>query len=196
MPYTAVGLVIAWLAVAGNPPLSRFFSQDEIISTAYLTDHYGLWIVSLVAAVFTGFYMTRLIFLTFYGNERWHPDPSAPAAPEPDPEQFADSDPSPTVSYGEQPRVPTVDAPPHESPGIMIMPIVVLAALAAVAGFVNMPLRGADYFDQWLNPSFRGVETVDPNSFVQGATLELVSAIIALIGLSVAYVLYRRGLSR
>ena len=73
LPYTAFGMVVAWLAIAGLPPLSGFFSKDEIISTAFLDDDYGLWIVALVAAVFTGFYMTRLIFLTFYGNERWQP---------------------------------------------------------------------------------------------------------------------------
>ena len=73
LPYTAFGMVVAWLAIAGLPPLSGFFSKDEIISTAFIDDDYGLWIVALVAAVFTGFYMTRLIFLTFYGNERWQP---------------------------------------------------------------------------------------------------------------------------
>ena len=106
LPYTAFGMVVAWLAIAGLPPLSGFFSKDEIISTAFIDDDYGLWIVALVAAVFTGFYMTRLIFLTFFGNERWQPvtpgrgSAQGEVAHAATAEDLADSDPSPTVSYG------------------------------------------------------------------------------------------------
>ena len=71
LPYTAFAMVVAWLAIAGVPPFSGFWAKDEIISSAYEASDYGLWIVALIAAVFTGFYMTRLIFMTFYGNERW-----------------------------------------------------------------------------------------------------------------------------
>src|SRR5262249_22762874 len=80
LPHTAFGLVIAWLAVSGLPPLSGFFSKDEVITDAFVDDKFGLWILALVAAVFTGFYMTRLIFLTFFGNERWHPGAEPPSA--------------------------------------------------------------------------------------------------------------------
>ena len=110
LPYTAFGMVVAWLAIAGLPPLSGFFSKDEIISTAFIDDDYGLWIIALVAAVFTGFYMTRLIFLTFYGNERWQPATEAEEAAQGElahavtTEDLADSDPSPTVSYGDAGR--------------------------------------------------------------------------------------------
>jgi NADH-quinone oxidoreductase subunit L len=68
LPYTAMGMVVAWLAIAGVPPLSGFFSKDEIITEVFLAHDYGLWVIALVAAIFTGLYMTRLIFLTFYGN--------------------------------------------------------------------------------------------------------------------------------
>ena len=71
LPYTAFAMVVAWLAIAGIPPFSGFWAKDEIISSSYEASDYGLWIVALVAAVFTGFYMTRLILMTFYGNERW-----------------------------------------------------------------------------------------------------------------------------
>ncbi len=50
MPYTALSMVVAWLAIAGVPPLSGFFSKDEIISQAFLRDDYGLWVVGIVAA--------------------------------------------------------------------------------------------------------------------------------------------------
>jgi NADH-quinone oxidoreductase subunit L len=138
--------------------------------------------------------MTRLIFLTFYGNERWDAH-----APEPLPvvsggSDDDDSDPSPTVSYGDPIAYPAHAVAPHESPGTMTGPILLLAFLAAVIGFINMPFHGLDFFDEWLEPSFRGVEFHEPSSFLQGATLEVVAVILALIGISIAYLLYRRGL--
>jgi NADH-quinone oxidoreductase subunit L len=198
LPYTALGMIVAWLAIVGLPPLSGFFSKDEVISTAFIDDDYGLWVIALVAAVFTGFYMTRLVFLTFFGNERWRAQPDTVQEPELadpgfDPE---DSEPSPTVSYGDPVRWPEEDLPPHESPWIMTVPVLVLATLAAVAGFVNMPLRGIEYFDDWLAPSFRGIEDVEPSSFAQGLTLEVVSVALALVGIGLAYALYRHGLRR
>jgi len=195
LPYTALGMIVAWLAIVGLPPLSGFFSKDEIITSAFVDHDYGLWVVALVAAVFTGFYMTRLVFLTFFGNERWHPEPGAADAPvaEIDTE---DSDPSPTVSYGDPVHLPHEDRAPHESPWIMTLPILALAGLAAVAGFVNMPLRGVEYFDDWLAPSFRGIENAEPSSFAQGLALEIVSVLLAMIGIGLAYALYRHGLRR
>jgi NADH-quinone oxidoreductase subunit L len=106
----------------------------------------------------------------------------------------ADSDPSPTVSYGEPIAFPDHAAEPHESPGTMTGPILVLATLAALIGFINMPFEGLDFFDQWLEPSFPGVEVHEPSSFFQGATLEVLAVILAVIGISIAYLLYRRGL--
>jgi NADH-quinone oxidoreductase subunit L len=198
LPYTAMGMVVAWIAIAGIPPLSGFFSKDEIITEVFLAHDYGLWVIALAAAIFTALYMTRLIFMTFYGNERWHP-----AEPEPvpvvaggadDADPDADSDPSPTVSYGDPVHPPQHVAPPHESPGTMTGPILVLAGLAAVIGFLNMPFHGLDFFDQWLEPTFRRVRVEEPSSFFQGATLEVLAVALALVGIFLAYGMYRRGL--
>jgi NADH-quinone oxidoreductase subunit L len=201
LPFTAFGMVVAWLAIAGLPPLSGFFSKDEIISSAFLDDDYGLWVIALIAAAFTGFYMTRLIFLTFYGNERWRPRTTDEAAAQGEVQpveaaDLADSDPSPTVSYGDPVIAPHHEAPPHESPWIMYVPILTLAALAAVAGFINLPFKSLEFFDDWLEPSFHGATNVDPQSFVQGLTLEIVSVVLALAGIFLAYRLYRIGLAR
>ena len=201
LPFTAFGMVVAWLAIAGLPPLSGFFSKDEIITSAFVDKDYGLWVIALIAAVFTGFYMTRLIFLTFYGNERWHPltaeEAEAQGEIQPlDPPDLADSDPSPTVAYGTPVVARQHASPPHESPWVMYVPILSLAALAAVAGFVNMPLASTDFFDDWLDPSFRGVAPIEPSSFAQGLTLEIVSVLLALTGIFLAYRLYRIGLAR
>jgi NADH-quinone oxidoreductase subunit L len=206
LPYTAMGMVVAWLAISGIPPLSGFFSKDEIITQVFLAHDYGLWLVALVAAIFTGLYMTRLIFLTFYGNARF--ELAAPAAAEAVPVvsggsddaaapvagDGVDSDPSPTVAFGEPIAYPDHPQAPHESPGTMTGPILLLAFLAAVIGFLNMPFHGLDFFDRWLEPSFPNVHEQEPTSFFQGATLEVLAVILAVVGITVAYRLYRRGL--
>ena len=60
---------------------SGFFSKDEIISQAFLRDDYALWVVGIVAAAFTAVYMTRLIWLTFYGNARYETLPGVTNVP-------------------------------------------------------------------------------------------------------------------
>jgi NADH-quinone oxidoreductase subunit L len=217
MPYTAFAMVVAWLAIAGVPPLSGFFSKDEIISQAFLREEYALWVIGIVAAGFTAVYMTRLIRLTFYGNERFRAeapglDPVGDALP-PDPlpvvsggsdddaptgvavDDASDSDPSPTVAYGDPVPVPN-GHPPHEAPGIMILPVMVLALLAAIGGLINLPFQSMEWLDKFLEPSFRGVPTVSPDSFAEGFGLEMLTFAIALGGIFLAYSLYKRGLER
>jgi NADH-quinone oxidoreductase subunit L len=58
------------LAIAGIPGLSGFFSKDEILASAYASGNYTVWILGLAGAGMTAFYMFRLIFMTFYGEER------------------------------------------------------------------------------------------------------------------------------
>ena len=191
LPYTALAMVVAWLAIAGMPPFSGFFSKDEIITDTYLQHDYGLWIIALVGAAFTAIYMTRLIFMTFYGNERFEradADSERVVADDPD------SDPSPTVAYGDPVSVPT-GHPPHEAPGIMLLPVGILAVLAAVAGLLDVPLNGLEFLNDWLAPSFRGAPEIQPSSFAQGSVLEAAVFVLALAGLLLAYFLYRRGLA-
>jgi NADH-quinone oxidoreductase subunit L len=193
MPYTAGAMVVAWLAIAGVPPLSGFFSKDEIISQAFLRDKYGLWIVGIVAAGFTAVYMTRLIFLTFYGNERFELDDATTAEAAPAPVEDPDSDPSPTVSYGDPVPVPSGHAP-HESPSIMVFPVITLAFLAAIGGILNLPFTNFEWLDKWLESSFRGVPEVQADTFIGGFGLEMLTFAIALCGILLAYSLYRHGL--
>ena len=81
MPVTAVTFIIGWLAVAGVPPLSGFWSKDEILAYAYYSSP-ALWVVGLLTAVLTAFYMSRLVFMTFYGEARYsdarHPHEPSP----------------------------------------------------------------------------------------------------------------------
>jgi NADH-quinone oxidoreductase subunit L len=200
LPYTAAAMVVAWLAIAGVPPLSGFFSKDEIISQAFLHDDYGLWVIGIIGAGFTAVYMTRLIFLTFYGNARFETLPvvSGGSGEEPadtEPVADTDSDPSPTVAYGDPVTVPS-GHPPHEAPGIMVLPVMVLAGLAAIAGLMNLPFTNLEWLDKWLESSFLGVPEVHPDSFIGGLGLEMATFAIALGGILLAYALYRKGLER
>jgi NADH-quinone oxidoreductase subunit L len=228
LPFTAIGMSIAWLSISGIPPFAGFWSKDSILESAYLNGDYGVWVVGLLAAIFTAMYMTRLIQLTFYGNERFrpgedeHPVPAVSGgsdddvatspggvatatldAPEIDPidpldtEEALGYDPAfdPTVDFVESPRTTRLgDHEPHESPMIMVIPILTLAFLAIVGGLLNIPIEGLEFLDEWLAPVFAGVDQPHPESFVQGLVLEGISVVFALIGITVALLLYRRGL--
>jgi NADH-quinone oxidoreductase subunit L len=200
-------MVVARLAIAGVPPLTGFFTKDEIISQAFLRDDYALWVIGILGAAFTAVYMTRLIWLTFYGNARYEVLPDAAAiplvsggsgAPPPDDTHAdaadSDSDPSPTVSYGDPVPAPVGHAP-HESPPVMTFPIMVLAVLAAVGGLMNLPFSSMEWLDKWLESSFRGVPEVHPDTFIGGLGLELITFAIALGGIMLAYTLYKKGLA-
>ena len=70
MPVTAVTFIVGWLAIAGVPPLAGFWSKDEILAYAFDSSP-ALWVVGLVTAVLTAFYMSRLVFMAFYGEARY-----------------------------------------------------------------------------------------------------------------------------
>ncbi|WP_419551223.1 NADH-quinone oxidoreductase subunit L [Candidatus Poriferisodalis sp.] len=76
MPITAVTFIVGWLAIAGVPPLSGFWSKDEILLAAWEQPDIGplLWIVGLVTALLTAYYMSRQTFLVFFGGQRWDDD--------------------------------------------------------------------------------------------------------------------------
>jgi NADH-quinone oxidoreductase subunit L len=213
LPYTAIGMTVAWLAIAGVPPFAGFWSKDEILESAFIAGDYGIWALGLIAAIFTGLYMTRLIQLVFYGNERFRaptPAPSggsdddAPPVDEGDEIDPADTpealgyDPAflPTVDFTETtPREPRLHGhDPHESPVIMLIPILTLATLSIFGGLINLPLKGLDFLEQFLEPVFAGVQQPEPDSFVEGLSLEGIAVVLALIGIGVGLLLYRRGL--
>ncbi len=71
MPVTFVTFLIAGLSISGFPGFSGFFSKDEILEKAFFSGHKILWGIGVFTAFLTAFYIFRLIFLTFYGNERF-----------------------------------------------------------------------------------------------------------------------------
>ena len=70
LPVTFPGFLIGALAISGVPFLSGFFSKDAILSSAFAGGHYVLYGLGLAGAIMTAFYMFRLIYMTFYGEER------------------------------------------------------------------------------------------------------------------------------
>ncbi len=76
MPVTASTMAVGTLAIAGFPGLAGFWSKDEILGTAFGQGGFAivLWIVGLVTAMLTAFYMTRQFVLVFLGKPRWAED--------------------------------------------------------------------------------------------------------------------------
>ncbi len=70
MPITAGTFIVGWLAISGIPPFAGFWSKDEILINAWDKSPL-LWVVMSVAAVLTAYYMSRLVFMTFFGEARW-----------------------------------------------------------------------------------------------------------------------------
>ncbi len=71
MPKTYLTFFIATLAIAGIPFFSGFFSKDEILWKVFSSGNTILWIILVISAFFTAFYMYRLLMLVFFGKERF-----------------------------------------------------------------------------------------------------------------------------
>ncbi len=191
MPLTAIAFILAWLAIIGIPPFSGFWAKDGVLEQAYLTENYGVWIIGLFAAVLTAFYMTREVWLVFFGNERFHH-----AADVEDPVHAITE--SPTVDFGDPVPVPPLDADhePRESPPIMTIPLLILGALAVIGGLIDLPFTSLENLNKWLEPVFEGVAQAQPNSFGEAAGLDTLSVILAIVGVTLALALYRNGVQR
>jgi NADH-quinone oxidoreductase subunit L len=127
MKYTYWTFLAGWLAICGIIPFSGFWSKDEILwrtaSTNQVPIGWLLWIVATIAATCTAFYMTRLVAMTFWGKERFRD------AHVHSPGHEAHED-HPTLKHHQH--------TPHESPKSMWVPLVVLAILATIGGFVGI----------------------------------------------------------
>jgi NADH-quinone oxidoreductase subunit L len=178
MPITYMTMMVGTLAIAGIFPLAGFFSKDEILFRAFLTNKI-IWVFGVVTALMTAFYMFRLMSMTFFGKYRgasW--EHAAPAAahvaavhgvPHPtDPHAHGQAHkPEHEVSHGlaDDHAHARDDAHghghgpwhgPHESPQAMTLPLMALAVGAIVAGFVSIPpaLGGGAVLEHFLAPSF------------------------------------------
>ncbi|MFN8015714.1 MAG: NADH-quinone oxidoreductase subunit L [Acidimicrobiia bacterium] len=74
LPLTSITFIFGWLAIAGVFPFAGFWSKDEILGSAFAKGgSFGfiLWIVGLLTALLTAFYMTRQVRMVFFGNKRY-----------------------------------------------------------------------------------------------------------------------------
>jgi NADH-quinone oxidoreductase subunit L len=155
LPITYVTMLIGTLAIAGIPPLSGFFSKDEILFRAFLANKV-IWGLAVVAALMTAFYMFRLMSMTFFGGYRgpaW--DGAGHGAHD------ARGHDAPDHGHGHGAADPGHGHGawhgPHESPRPMTMPLMALAVGSIVAGFIGLPaalVPGGNQLEHFLEPSF------------------------------------------
>jgi NADH-quinone oxidoreductase subunit L len=152
MPITFWTMFAGYLAIAGIPFFSGFFSKDEILYRTFTTDAFGasflpklLWVVGAVTALLTAIYMTRMMVMTFGGKERFN-DNTHHADAHDDHHSSNDDHNSHGGHHGGK---------PHETPKVMTTPLIVLAICATLVGFLGMPAAFGvkNYFEHFLEPS-------------------------------------------
>jgi NADH-quinone oxidoreductase subunit L len=141
IPWTFWTMTAATLAISGIPGFAGFFSKDEILWRAYQAN-WVYWLVGVVTAFITSFYMFRLWFLTFFGEYRGEAEA-----------EHGDGGNSAHDAHGGHGHGGI-----HESPRVMLVPLVILAVLSVIGGYVGVPgaLGGNDRFDKFLAPVFHG----------------------------------------
>ena len=163
IPTTWITFMAGGLALSGIFPFAGFWSKDEILGKNFQAGVYIIWVVGIVAAFITAFYTFRMIFVTFWGKE--------------------------TRSDA------TTCARIHESPRSMTWPLVLLAVASTLGGFLGLP-GGVGALQGFLRPVFeqadaimgitdRGVQSLD-------IVLMLVSLLVALLGMGLAWLMYVR----
>jgi NADH-quinone oxidoreductase subunit L len=185
IPWTFWTMTMATFAIAGIPPLAGFFSKDEILWKAY-SSPFGsrvYWLIGVVTAFITSFYMFRLWFMTFFGEYRGTAESGHGHGHD---------------AHGH--------GGIHESPKVMLIPLVILAVLSVVGGWVGINNR----FESFLAPVFHpaGVTMVNgangtmesqsaapepqPEEAGNETLLMAVSVFVGLAGLFLAWILYYR----
>jgi NADH-quinone oxidoreductase subunit L len=168
MPVTAITFIIGWLAIAGVPPFAGFWSKDEILLYVYANNR-GLYVVGLVTALLTAYYMTRQVIMVFYGEAKWKNNARDHGA------------------HG--------DFEPHESPKIMLFPLVVLAVLSVIGGAMQLPFsKNLHFLEHWLAPVVEESEAdihktwAYENKYV----LLVIAILIAATGIAAAFAVYAK----
>ena len=155
MPITAATFMVAWLSISGVFPLAGFWSKDAILAGVWVY-HDGLgkviYVVLLFTAFLTAYYMSRQVGLVFFGRERWRDPAPEPALVGGADHAAADHAAADHAATGDAAHGEAEHAEPHESPWIMLVPLIVLAFLAAFGGIINLPWYPFNMLDRWLEP--------------------------------------------
>ena len=201
IPVTFFTMSAGVFAIAGIPPFAAFFSKDEILYQAFISDNplaKLLWLVGLVTAGLTSFYMFRLWYKTFFGAPRFaehgheldvHAAHGAAIHARHDTKLVLEAEPEPAHG-GHAHGV-------HESPWIMTVPLVILATLATIGGWVGVPLAfgGHNEFEHFLDPVFAAPGTaIAEHVAARGSEIGLavISVLTAVLGWFIAYLWYCR----
>jgi len=122
LPITFWTMLIGTLAISGIPPFAGFFSKDEILAHVF-TQSPAMYTIGVITAMFTSFYMFRMLYLTFYGKFRG--------------------------THEQEHHL-------HESPPSMTFPLIILAILSTIGGFIGVPesLGGHHWLARFLAPVF------------------------------------------
>jgi NADH-quinone oxidoreductase subunit L len=166
MPITAITFIIGWLAIAGVPPFAGFWSKDEILLYVSAKSPVA-YVLGLLAALLTAYYMTRQVIMVFFGKARWHDAHEEHGA------------------HG--------DLQPHESPAIMWIPLVVLAGLATIGGLLQLPFsKDLHFLETWLEPNIEFAEAHISDTWVYENKYLLlgVAIVVALVGIAAAIAVY------
>jgi NADH-quinone oxidoreductase subunit L len=168
--YLRVTFYTMWmgtLAIAGVPLFSGFFSKDAILWKTFAAGNEALWLVGVVVAGLTAFYMSRLMFLAFHGRERLERNHQGASAPL-----------------------------PEEGSWSVTLPLIILALFSLLAGYIGLPsYLGRNRLEGFLAPSFRFQNNGPPASAIEHShlteiTLTLVTLVVAFFGFALAYHFY------
>jgi len=222
MPITFITMATGWLAIAGIPIFSGFFSKDEILYKTFAADKYFqngyfpgneyLWVVAVITAILTAVYMTRMMIMTFWGEERFHD--ALPGEERHDlPDHDAGSDAAHADDDDEHHHALPHDFKPHESPWSMTVPLIVLAVLSTFGGLVGIPyamsslvgIKDANAFEHVLEPVVADVATPaaekarenakahSPEAVSTERWLALLSTVLAIVGIGIGFALFRNN---
>lgn len=166
MPVTAITFIIGWLAIAGVPPFAGFWSKDEILLYVYANNR-GLYVVGLITALLTAYYMTRQVIMVFYGEAKWKDHAHDHGA------------------HG--------DFEPHESPKIMLFPLIILSGLSVIGGAMQLPFsKKLHFLEHWLAPVVEESEADIHKSWAyeNKYVLLVIAVLIAATGIVAAFAVY------
>jgi len=161
---TYLTFLIGVLAISGIPPFAGFFSKDEILAKAFEENQIA-WGVAVVASLLTSFYMFRLLFLVFFGNER--------------------------ASADKMHHI-------HESPKSITVPLMILAGLSTVGGFMGVPqvMGGGNWVGSFLSPVFAKSAELKLEHHLEHSTELMLMGTIVVLTLAMIGIAYVRYVSK
>jgi len=180
IPWTFWTMTAATFAIAGFPPFAGFFSKDAILFQAFVSP-YGSWVywfIGVFTAFLTSFYMFRQWFMTFFGKYRGEEHAAEEHARAVAP-----------LAHGH--------GGIHESPKVMLVPLVILAVLSVIGGWI-----GSERFDKFLSPALghsisaesgpSAAPELGTEKPVSEGLLTSISILAAVLGFALAWLFYHQ----